>query len=342
MKWEMPMRRSLATSLMALVLSTAMTVPAGATCFRGINLSGAEFGGRGGVVNFQYTYPSQTLIDYFAAKKLNTVRLPILWERLQPVLNQPLDPDELARLKESVTAMRKAGLGVIIDPHNFATYNDIQIGTRIVSYADFADFWRRVAVEFGNRDGVHFGLMNEPFHMPATQWLPAAQAAITAIRETGAKNLILVPGVEWTSAREWARASASEMIKVTDPGNNFAYEFHQYLDSDFSGTHDTCPRADDALAAISGVTAWLRANGKRGYLGEFGGSGDPACLKGIADMVSAMNTAKDVWIGWTYWVAGDWWPATEPNNITPTKDGDRPQLSALLGPGLDDKSCAGF
>lgn len=334
--------RTVSMSLLALILAASIAAPAGATCFRGINLSGAEFNGRGAKVNTDYTYPSQKIIDYFASKRLNTVRLPILWERLQPVLDQPLDVEELGRLKTSVAQMRKAGLGVIIDPHNFATYNDIQIGTRVVSSADFADFWRRVAVEFGNQRGVYFGLMNEPFHMPATQWLPSANAAIAAIRETGAKNLILVPGVEWTSAREWERASAAEMIKVTDPGDNFAYEFHQYLDSDFSGTHDTCPRAADALDAIGKVTDWLRTNKRRGYLGEFGGSGKPECLKGIADMVQAVNTAKDVWIGWTYWVAGDWWPATEANNITPTKDGDRPQLASLLGPGLDDTSCAGF
>ncbi len=134
---------------------------------------------RGARINTDYTYPSQKIIDYFASKKLNTVRLPILWERLQPVLNQPLDPDELGRLKVSVEQMRKAGLGVIIDPHNFATYNDIQIGTRVVSYSDFADFWRRVAQEFGNRDGIYFGLMNEPFHMPATQWLRARKPPST-------------------------------------------------------------------------------------------------------------------------------------------------------------------
>lgn len=334
--------RNVCKSLLATVMALCIAAPADATCFRGINLSGAEFNGRGGVVNFQYTYPSRKLIDYFASKKLNTVRLPILWERLQPVLNQPLDPDELGRLRTSIAQMRKAGLDVIIDPHNFATYDNIQIGTRIVSSADFADFWRRVAVEFGNREGIHFGLMNEPFHMPATQWQPSASAAIAAIRETGAKNLILVPGVEWTSAREWMHASAAEMIKVTDPADNFAFEFHQYLDSDFSGTHDTCPRAADALEAINNVTDWLRANKRRGFLGEFGGSGKPECLKGIADMVAAMNTAKDVWTGWTYWVAGDWWPETEINNITPTKSGDRPQLAALLGPGLEDKACAGL
>lgn len=336
------MKHPLARSLLALLLSTATALPAGAVCFRGVNLSGAEFGGRDGVVDQQYTYPSDKIVGYFRSKRMNTVRLPFLWERLQPALGQPLAEAELGRVKNAVAMMRKAGMQVILDPHNYATYNDEQIGSRIVSVEDFADFWKRLATAFANEDGVSFGLMNEPHDMPARNWLPSANAAIAAIRQAGAKNLILVPGTNWTGAHSWEASNAAVMLGVTDPGNNYAFEVHQYLDSDFSGTHPACTRADDAVAALKSMTTWLRDNDKRGFLGEFGGSGEAECLTGLAGMVAVVNDAKDVWTGWTYWVAGDWWPASEINNITPTKDGDRPQLASLLGPGLDDKSCAGF
>lgn len=336
------MTKHIARSLAALVLSGATALPVEAACFRGINLSGAEFGGRDGIIDQQYTYPSEKIVAYFRSKGLNTVRLPFLWERLQPALGQPLSEAELGRLKQSVAMMRKAGMEVILDPHNYATYNDKQIGSRIVSVDDFADFWKRLATVFSNVEGVSFGLMNEPHAMPAERWLPSANAAIAAIRQTGARNLILVPGTDWTGAHSWQTSNASVMIGVTDPANNFAFEVHQYLDSNFSGTHATCTRAADAVGALDAMTDWLRKNGKRGFLGEFGGSKDPECLKGLAEMVGVVNGAKDVWTGWTYWVAGDWWPPTEPLNITPTKDGDRPQLKALLGAGLDDASCAGL
>ncbi|HBF28585.1 MAG TPA: cellulase, partial [Rhizobium sp.] len=38
---------------------------------------------------------------------------------------------------------------------------------------------------------------------------------------------------------------------------------------------------------------------------------------------------RDLWVGWSYWVAGDWWSASEPLNIQPTAAGDRPQLAGL-------------
>ena len=82
----------------------------------------------------------------------------------------------------------------------------------------------------------------------------------------------------------------------------------------------------------------VKRNGQRGFLGEFGGSADPACLDGLARMTALVDRENAVWTGWTYWAAGDWWPADEPLNIQPTADGDRPQLAALVaGGGLSAK-----
>ncbi len=40
--------------------------------------------------------------------------------------------------------------------------------------------------------------MNEPHDMNTNDWKTFAQAAINAIRSTGANNLITVPGNAWT------------------------------------------------------------------------------------------------------------------------------------------------
>ena len=51
----------------------------------GVNLAGAEFGWNvPGVFGTDYTYPTHTEIDYYAAKGMSVVRLPFLWERVQP------------------------------------------------------------------------------------------------------------------------------------------------------------------------------------------------------------------------------------------------------------------
>lgn len=313
-------------------------------CFRGINLSGAEYGDANGQEGINFFYPTEKTVSYFAAKGFDTVRLPFKWERLQPALGQPLDPVELARLKKSVAGLRAKGLSVILDPHNFGYYGPDKIASDKVTTVQFARFWAELAVEFANMDGIAFGLMNEPHDLTPRDWLTAANDAIAGIRAAGARNLILVPGTYWSGAVTWSSdpgqgANSAVMLGVTDPAENYAYEIHQYMDRDFSGTAEACARADDAVAGLSAVTRWLRDNGKRGFLGEFGGSQDPACLQGLTRMTDEIAANSDVWLGWTYWAGGDWWSPEEGNNIQPTAAGDRRQMNAL-GPALGSKGTA--
>ena len=312
----------------------ALPVQASEGCFRGINISGAEFGSPTGVAFHDYVYPSEETVRYFAGKGFNSVRVPFQWDRLQPKLNQPLDPAELALLTGTVELLRQYNMSVVLDPHNFAYYGGKQIGSKDLPNADFADFWSRLAVAFKNAPDVSFGLMNEPFDISARQWLGAANAAIAGIRKAGANNLVLVPGTAWTGAHSWEGGSYGEangtvMLGVEDPADNYAFEVHQYFDDDFSGTKDTCRRATDAVAAVENFTRWLRANGQRGYLGEFGIPAGGDCTKALSDMVAVVEGSRDLWVGWAYWVAGDWWPETEVMNIQPTANGDRPQLAGL-------------
>lgn len=303
-------------------------------CFRGLNLSGAEYGDVDGQENINFFYPTETTKDYFASRGFDAVRLPFKWERLQPRLGEALDAAELERLKASVADLRRRGFSVILDPHNFGYYGDHNIGSAEVSTANFARFWIRLAAEFANRDGVVFGLMNEPHDIAPKVWLDAANRAIAGIRAVGARNLVLVPGTYWSGITSWRvdygeGDNATTMLAVVDPADNFAYEMHQYMDEDYSGTHEACVNADGAVEAIAGVSAWLRDHGRRAFLGEFGGSHDPACLDGLTRMTAQIADDADVWLGWTYWAGGDWWSPTEGNNIQPTAEGDKKQLSAL-------------
>lgn len=338
-------RRRYGAAVLAGLTVLAGPVQAAQPCFRGINLSGAEFGEPGGVVGTDYVYPSDPTIDYFAKKGFTSVRLPFLWERLQPSLRGELDAEELSRLKESVSRLKAAGLRVVLDPHNYARYHDAVIGSAEVSSDDFADFWGRLARQFANDPDITFGLMNEPHDMPAEQWLDAANAALARIRGERADNLVLVPGTAWTGAHSWqggqyGTPNADVMLGVVDPVDNFAYEVHQYFDEDFSGTKENCSRAADAVAAIETFTRWLREHGKRGYLGEFGVPREEACVSALADMVDVVESNRDLWVGWAYWVAGDWWPESEALNVQPTAQGDRPQLKGL-SKALKDFSAAG-
>src|SRR4051795_2298237 len=65
---------------------------------RGVNRAGAEYGEDwcGWTGQTYYEWPSVTIrtaeLNYYAAKGMNVVRLPISWERLQHTLYGPLDP----------------------------------------------------------------------------------------------------------------------------------------------------------------------------------------------------------------------------------------------------------
>lgn len=330
-------------------LGLAGPAAAETACLRGINLAGAEFGKLGDKYEKGYFYPSPATIGYFSQKGFNIVRLPFLWERLQPQLYKGLDSAELKRLRDTVKAIRAKGMAVILDPHNYARFRGELIGSDAVPLSAFADFWRRLAVSFAGADGIAFGLMNEPYDISAQDWLSAANSAIGAIRQAGAGNLVLVPGTAWTGAHSWIAGdygtpNGSVMLGVTDPKDNYAYELHQYLDTDFSGKNTECTRAADAIKAIGDVAGWLRDNHQRGFLGEFAVPADPSCQPALVDMVKAVEQNADVWLGWSYWAAGDWWPQDEPLNIQPVKQAgklvDRPQMQTLSRIFSEQSTCS--
>ncbi|SEM20788.1 endoglucanase [Pseudoxanthomonas sp. GM95] len=338
------MRLSFTASLTALALAFGLACAPAAHAqsklkYAGVNLAGAEFNSsaKPGVVYKNYVYPTDTDFAYFADQGMNVIRLPFLWERLQPQAGATLDATQLSYIRTAVTRAKNHGLKIILDPHNYAKYNGQFIGSSSVPNAVFADLWRQLATAFANDDAVIFGLMNEPYSISATTWASAAQAGIDAIRATGAKNLVLVPGVAWTGAHSWNSSSAGggvsngdALAKLTDPANNLAYEVHQYMDAYYSGTSATCVSPTIGAEKLKGFTDWLRANGKVGFLGEFGAANNDTCMVALDGMLSYMESNRDVWLGWTYWAAGAWWNDSYMFSVQPDKAGNaKPQLAIL-------------
>jgi len=315
------------------VSSSSSSTPIVGLAFRGVSLAGAEFGTTyPGIYEKDYIYPNQSEVDYFKSKSMNTLRLPFSWERLQPTLGAAFDATELGRLDAFVTATTAKDINVVIDPHNYARWNGTVIGSG-VSNAQFADLWTRLATRYKSNSKVIFAIMNEPNTMPTEQWLSAANAAIAAIRAAGAPNLVLVPGNAWTGASTWSQnwygtANAVAMLNIVDSGNNYAYEVHQYLDSDSSGTSPTCVSTSIGIERLTEFTAWLNTNGKRGFLGEFAGADNATCKAAVINMLQYMQTNNNVWIGWTWWAAGPWWEDYM-YTIEPKAGVDRPQMSWL-------------
>lgn len=301
----------------------------------GVNLAGAEFGQPPGKAEKDFHFPADSEFAWAKQKGFAVVRLPFLWERLQPQLEKDFDAEHLAMLTTAVERAGKHGLAIILDIHNYGRWRGDTIGGDKVPDSAFADLWRRLAKKFGGQTHVVFGLMNEPHDMQAARWATSAQAAIDAIRKAGACNLTLVPGVDWTGAHSWAKGgtngvNAEAMRAIRDKGAH-AFEFHQYLDADSSGTSGQCRRKEEVVAALSVATDWLKANKRRGFLGEFGAGDNAQCREGIEAMLDHMAKNSDVWIGWAWWAAGAWWPKDYPLSIEPKDGVDRPQMKALAG-----------
>lgn len=302
----------------ASVAAEPCTAPAvSRLAMRGANLAGAEFGSKmPGIFGQDYIYPATADIEELRRLGFNTVRLPFRWERLQPLLDGPFDAAEWQRLSTTVSMIEAAGMRVVIDVHNFARRRvaadgfakDHLIGSGQVPTRSFVSFWSELAERFKTSPDVALGLMNEPYGIAATDWLPIVNATVSAIRARGAQNLILVPGVAYTGAHSWLSSGNEAMAGVVDPSNNFAIEVHQYLDADSSGTSAQTVSSTIGSQRIAAFQGWARQNGLRAFLGEFAAGNDATGRAALIDLMAEMERNGDVWIGWTAWAAGPWWP----------------------------------
>ena len=298
----------------------------------GVNLSGAEYnpnGTRG--LGYDYIYPTHAEIDYFASKGMTAIRLPFALERVQPVANGPLSSSQLGYIDDIVNYAGSKGIDVILDPHDFGTEYGTTIGSTAASNATFANFWGQLAGHFASTSNVLFGLMNEPDAVTPAQWIVSVNAAIAAIRAAGATSQqILVPGTDWDSALSWVSSGNASIVGggVVDPSHNFAFEVHQYLDSDASGTHSSVVSTSIGVERLSAVTAWAEATGNKLFLGEFGVGSDPTSLAALNNMLGYMAAHTDAWEGGTYWAAGAWW-GPYLYSVEPANGVDKPQMAVL-------------
>jgi endoglucanase len=298
----------------------------------GVNLAGGEFGNaKPGKYGVDYIFPSPSDIDYYAGKGIEVLRIPFLWERIQPTQFGPLNNTDLARIDSLVDYARSKGMMVVLDMHNYGMgHGGALIGSAQVSNAAFADVWGKLAAYFKNDPNVMFGLMNEPHQQSAAQWIQSVNAAIDAIRDAGATQKILVPGTYWDGAWTWVSSDNDTVIGngVVDPLKNYAFEVHQYLDSDGSGTSASVVSANVGVQRITEVTEWAKATGNQLFLGEFGVAQNTTALQALDNMLNYMHQNQDVWLGATYWAGGPWW-GNYMFSIEVANGVDKPQMDVL-------------
>lgn len=312
---------------LALLQGTSATI-----YYAGVAESSGEFGvwsatstkgtGLPGRFGVDYAFINNAAVDVMVDQnKVNLFRVAFLLERMCPPsygLGARFNETHFDYFKQAIdyiTITKKAY--AILDPHNYMRYNDPSSqpfsGSVIGNTTDptaatvdqFASFWGELARRFADNENVIFGLMNEPHDMPSSLLLSNLQAAVTSIRASGAKNLIIAPGNSWTGGHAWTQggseASSEWLWKLKDPQGNLAIDIHEYLDSDFSGGHTECTQG--AETNLKDLTAWLKKYQLKAMITEFGGSNTTSCT-GMLDGLLGYMEKNEEYIGWTAWAAG--------------------------------------
>ena len=271
----------------------------------GVSESGAEFGSSlPGTLGTDYTWPETSQIEILRNKGMNIFRVPFLMERLtQGSITATPDATYLASLKTTVNFITDSGAYAVLDPHNYGRYD----GSIIESTANFQSWWKTVAAEFADNEKVIFDTNNEYHDMEQSLVLELNQAAINGIRAAGATSqYIFVEGNAYSGAWSWTDNN-DNLSGLTDTEDKIVYEMHQYLDSDSSGTSETCVSSTIGQERLESATTWLKNNGKKGIIGEFAGGVNSVCETAVEGMLSYLSDNTDVWMGASWWSAGPWW-----------------------------------
>jgi endoglucanase len=342
MRW---LRRSVLAGL-TLTVFQGLYIPAQAATLPMvlINVSGAEssegkFPGESGT---DYFFPSEGYFARWKAKGIRTVRFPVKWERLQPVLGDGLDPTYAGLIDKMLMQANQQGIGVIIDVHNYARYRQQVIGSRKVTVDHYRQLMQRIAERWHDAPALYaYDLMNEPHDDSDAIWPQAAQAGIDGIRKVDRKRLIIVEGRDWASAARWPQNNDA-LLALKDPANNLVFSAHLYLDGNGSGTY-TDPKnqpidPDIGVNRAKPFIQWLQKNGRRGQIGEMGFPDDDPRWAVTADRL--LTYLQPYCVPLAYWTSGESW-GREPMNLEPVDGQDRPQWQ-VLAKYLDAPRCTEY
>lgn len=256
--------------------------------------------------------PAEGACSYFVRdKRMNVVRLNFSWEFIQPELGAPLNAAACAAIDVQIDRISAAGGYIVLELHNYGrrTLGETThiIGeSAAVTAEHFSDVWRRIAERWRARSRVLFALMNEPHDQDTKTLVHVSNAAIAAIRRTGARQLVMVSGNDWNSMG-WQRGSNNQkwMLEIQDEIDNFCFDVHHYFD-DWSVGQSPNVR-ERPIESMEAFTEWARAHRKRGFCGEFGCYLNRRGVEACRALLKHIEANRDVFIGWAWWGAGGAW-----------------------------------
>jgi endoglucanase len=271
------------------------------------------------------------------------VRLNLQAFRFMDAQNR-LDRAWLAKLDDVVRHAEKAGLGIIVDEHDFNPCSaDVETcRTKLTA------FWRQVAPRFANAPrSVAFELLNEPHDkLNGEPWNLLFAQVLGIVRKSNATRIVVVGPTHWNSLKDLP------LLRLP-PDPNLLVTFHYY--DPFHFTHQGASWAGEEVKHLHGITwgsaqdraalrsdfgevaAWSAANRRPILLGEFGvynKSGTPIDLRAAWTRAVRCQAERDGF-GWAYWqFEGDFivWDMARNAWVQPIKDALIPPAGAPACP----------
>lgn len=126
----------------------------------------------------------------------------------------------------------------------------------------------------------------------------------------------------------WSTSSGSFSHMCVTVRCSKTHQVHQYFDSNFAGQASDCDGSLNITTIFEPFTAWARSGNYKGepsltfippswqadaplsvhdgtaFLGEFGAPNTQTCRTLITAALDYMQENDDVFVGWTWWVAG--------------------------------------
>lgn len=228
------------------VLGTRLVDATGRTIrLRGVNRSGTEFmcaQGRG-----IFDGPSDSIsVRAIAQWKVTAVRVPLneaCWLAINGVNAKYAGAVYSQAITDFVATLNRQGIVAIVELHWSAPGTTLPLAQQPMPNRDHTvEFWRQVATAFKGNNAVIFDLFNEPYpdnnRDTPEAWrcwrdggtcsgmsyqAAGMQELVTTVRATGATNVIMLGGVQYSAGLSKWLAN-----KPADPLDNIAASWHVY------------------------------------------------------------------------------------------------------------------
>jgi hypothetical protein len=258
---------------------------------------------------------NQATITAMLAWHVNAVRIPLnedCWLGLNGLSSKVSGTTYQAGVKTWVDLLLQNGLYAILDLHwTEGAGGALATGQQPMPDATHgAAFWSSVAGVFASEPKVIFELFNEPYPDNDTDngwtcWrdggsgcgpsyaIAGMQAMLTAVRDAGATNLVLLGGLEYSNdLTKWLQ------YEPTDPANNLAAAWHVYTNSAMTGTKGATAYASDAAAVAAKVPVVATEIGDAACVGGQPANGG-AFITGIMTYLDGL-TPPQSYLAWSW------------------------------------------